>query len=129
MKLVREKGMPPIIPFCGYIAKDLFRDTGRIGLFHFGAYEFGAENEIGRDFDGVYQMRHGRDGRIAVKMRFQKSREEYPTVARVACWNKFAAGMAAWKALTIEQKMVYNEVGKRRKKYGSNLFMKQYMLS
>ena len=128
-KLIREKDGPKIIPFVGQITGNLFRDTGRFGLFHFGDYEFGSENEINKDFDGIYQVRHCYDGRKIVKMRFQKTREEYPTVARVANWNKFADAMAAWANLTANEKSVYNERGKALRLHGVNVFVKKYMLS
>jgi len=128
-KLIRVKGGAPMVPFTKEIRKRLGKDTGRMGLFHYGIYEYGAENEIGRDLDGVYQMRNSIEGRTAVKMRFQKTREETPTEARVAVWNKFANAMSAWQALTDEQKVVYNERAKGIKKTGANIFISEYMLS
>jgi len=128
-KLLRVKGAAPMVPFIKTIRNRLYKDTGRFGLPHFGNYEFGAENEIGRDLDGVYQMRHCKEGYIPVKMRFQKTREETPTEARVANWNKYAAGIAAWQALTDEQKAVYNERAKGTNKTGNNIYISEYMLS
>ena len=128
-KLIHIKGGSPIIPFVKTIQKRLNQDTGRFGLFDYGNYEYGAENEIGRDLDGVYQMRNCVEGRIPVKMRFQKTREETPTEARVAGWTKFAAAISAWQALTDEQKAVYNERAKGKSKTGNNIFISEYMLS
>jgi len=128
-KLLKYKGAPRAIPFIKTIRNRLYRDTGRFGLFNYGNYEFGAENEIGRDFDGVYQMRNCVEGKIPVKMRFQLTREETPTAPRVANWNKFAAAVAAWQALTDEQKKVYNDRAKGTNKTGFNLYIKEYMLS
>lgn len=128
-KLIREKGSPPQIPFIGRIQNRVWRDSGRFGLFDYGDYEFGSENAIGRDLDGVYQMRRCLDGIIPVKMRFQETREEVATPARVANWNKYAAGIAAWQALTPEQKAVYNERANGKRLTGNNIFIKEYMLS
>lgn len=128
-KLLRYKGAPRAIPFIKTIRNRLFRDTGRFGLFQFGDYEFGSLNSLGRDFDGVYQMRHGLDGYIPVKMRFQETREEVATPARVANWNKFKSAVAAWQSLTDEQKKVYNDKAKGTSRTGNNLFIREYMLS
>ena len=128
-KLLRVKGAAPSVPFIRTIRNRLYRDTGRFGLFKYGNYEYGAENEIGRDLDGVYQMRKCVEGYRPVKMRFQKTREETPTEARVANWDKFAAAITAWQALTDEQKAVYNERAKGINKTGNNIFISEYMLS
>ena len=128
-KMLRVKGGPQLVPFIKTIRNKLNHDTGRFGLFSFGNYEFGAENEIGRDLDGVYQMRKCNEGIIPVKMRFQITREETPTPARIANWGKFASAMTAWQALTDEQKMVYNKKASGKKKTGHNIFISEYMLS
>ena len=129
MKMVRDKESPPMIPFVGTIQKRLFRDTGRFGLFSFGYYEFGSENEINRDFCGVYQMRNCSEGRVPCKMRFQISRESKPTPARVARWTKFSEGVLAWQALTDEQKAVYNKKAIGKHRTGFNVYMTKHMLS
>jgi len=128
-KLLRVKGAAPSVPFVKTIRNRIYHDTGRFGLFNYGNYEFGAENEIGRDLDGVYQMRDCVEGKIPVKMRFQLTREETPTEARVANWTKFAEAVAAWQALTDEQKKVYNDRAKGTSKTGNNIFISEYMLS
>lgn len=128
-KLIREKGAPPQIPFSGRIQNRVWRDSGRFGLFDYGDYEFGSEGAIGRDWCGVYQMRRCLEGIVPVKMRFQVTREEVATPLRVANWNKFKAAVAAWQALTPEQKAVYNERAKYLPKTGNNIFISEYMLS
>lgn len=128
-KLIRVKGGPQIIPFCKRIRKKLGNDTGRYGLFHYGKYEYGAQNEIGFDLHGVYQMRYCKEGYIPVKMRFQKTREEVATGPRQANWDKFAAAILAWKSLTQEEKEAYNKRAYRKTLYGCNLFIREYMLS
>ena len=128
-KLIHFKGAAPMVPFITSIKQSIFRDTGRFGLFQFADYEFGAQNSIGRDFDGVYQMRHCHEGYIPVKMRFQISRENTPTVKRLAAWNKFRAAISAWKSLTSEQKQVYYNRENKKHRRGNNIFITEYMLS
>jgi len=127
--LLRYKGAPKTVPRTSTIRNRLGKDTGRFGLFHYGNYEFGSENEIGRDFDGVYQMRHCIEGILPVKMRFQVTREEALSAPRVANWNKFKAAETAWHALTDEQRAVYNIRAKGTTRTGNNLFIREYMLS
>lgn len=117
------------IPHMAACRKKVGYDTGRFGLLRYGVYEYGAQNEIGLNFTGVYQVRHCSNGRFVVKMRFQRTREETPTPARVAIWAKFAAAMAAWQALTDEEKMPYTLRAKKLKMHAHNLFIKEYMLS
>ena len=128
-KLIRTKNTPFWPTHTNAIQNKLGSDTGRFGLMHFGVYEFGAENEIGKDAHGVYQMRNCVEGRIPVKMRFQITREQTPTPARVANWSKFADGVSAWQGLTDEQKSVYNDKAKRLLMFGFNLYIREYMLS
>lgn len=128
-KLIHSKDAAPMIPFIAVIRRDIYRDTGRFGLFQFADYEFGAQNSIGRDFDGVYQMRHCREGYIPVKMRFQETREETPTVKRLAAWSKFRSAVAAWKALTDEEKEVYYNKESPKHRRANNIFIREYMLS
>lgn len=42
---------------------------------------------------------------------------------------KYADGVAAWQALTQEQKDVYNERAKRKDFFGYHLFLREYLLS
>jgi len=128
-KLIRTKNTPFWITHSNAIRKKIGSDTGRFGLMHFGVYEFGAENEIGKDVTGVYQMRKCVEGPRPVKMRFQITREETPTPARVANWNKFRDAMSAWQDLTDEQKSVYNNRAKLLLMFGFNLYIREYMLS
>ncbi|MFA5360330.1 MAG: hypothetical protein WC349_05275 [Patescibacteria group bacterium] len=128
-KLIRTKDAPPMIPFVSRICKKLGNDTGRFGLFHIGNYEYGSENEIGFDFHGVYKMQHCKEGYIPVKTKFRVTNKKTITPAYIASQNKFAGAIPAWRALTAEQKAVYNNRAKRKLMYGYNLFIKEYMLS
>ena len=51
------------------------------------------------------------------------------TVLQQANRAKYAAAVAAWKALTPEEKMVYNERAKGLVMSGYNLFIREFMLS
>lgn len=128
-KLIRRKGVANNPNYTSTIRGRLGSDTGRFGLFHFGAYEYGAQNEIGLDHHGVYQMRHCIEGKIPVKMRFPKTIPETSTPAREAVWAKYRAAILGWQSLTDEQKAVYNERVKGTRLNGCNLFVKEYMLS
>lgn len=128
-KLLLTKDSPPWMQLLQGARKKIGWDSGRFGLFTYGNYEFGAENEIGLDAHGVYQTRSCAEGQITVKMRFQLTREEVATPARVANWEKYAAALGAWADLTQEQKNVYNERAKELPMNGRNLFVKEYMLS
>lgn len=118
-----------MVPFIKTIKEAIYKDTGRFGLFCFGDYDFGEFHARGRELDGVYQMRHCHDGIIPVKMRFAKEYKNYAVGNRAIGRNKFAAGMAAWKALTDEEKKVYNDIAIKYRKNGRSIFMKKYMLS
>lgn len=50
-------------------------------------------------------------------------------VPQQAWRQKFADGMAAWKALTPEEKLVYYERAKKLRITGHNLFMREYLKS
>lgn len=126
-KLIRTKEAGPIIPFCKMIKKKLGNDTGRFGHFHLGVYEYGSENELGLDFHGIYQMRACKEGQVPVKMRFRVSNRKTITSAYIASQNKFAGAIPAWRALTDEQRAVYNIRAKKKLMYGYNLFIREYM--
>jgi len=128
-KLLRVKDCPEWMWKFENARKKIGWDSGRFGLFRYGNYEFGWENEIGFDEHGVYQRRSCVEGQITVKMRFPLTREEVETPARVANWEKYAAALDAWDSLTQEQKDVYNESAKEFLMNGCNLFVKEYMLS
>ncbi len=129
MLIKRVKGCPRWMWQLMGARKKLGWDTGRFGLFNYGNYEFGAENEIGLDLFGVYQRRMTKKGYQTVKMRFQLTREEIVTIPRRANWDKYAAALGAWADLTDEQKEVYNIRVKNLPMNGRNLFVKEYMLS
>jgi hypothetical protein len=129
MLINRVKGCPPWMnQFIG-AKKKIGWDTGRFGLFRFGVYEFGAENEIGLDAFGVYQQRMTKKGYRTVKMRFQITREEVRTDNRKANWAKYVEALHGWRDLTAEQKELYNTRVKGLPMNGRNLYVKEYMLS
>lgn len=128
-KLISTKDTYLLHPFVKTIRGKIGRETGKFGTFNFGDYEFGADNSVGLDTSGVYQMRHCLDGIIPVKMKFRKNNNRIFSAALIASENKFKNAQESWFNLTIEQQQVYNERAKRKKMYGRNLFIREYMLS
>lgn len=51
------------------------------------------------------------------------------TAPQVAWWNKFAAGVSAWQALTAEQKNEWNKKAYPLKMSGFNYFMRKHLLA
>ncbi|MCJ7828225.1 MAG: hypothetical protein MUP81_00595 [Dehalococcoidia bacterium] len=80
------------------------------------------------DVLGIYRRRPGPKGVTIVKMDFyDPGPPTHP--GQIAAQDKFRAGVAAWQALTQEQKNQYNENAKDLEMYGFNLFLREYMLS
>ena len=77
------------------------------------------------DSHGIYQNRSRQSGRSVVLMR--NSRPTNPrSVAQQANRQKFADGMAAWSALTDEQRLAYNKSARRRQMFGWGWFLREY---
>lgn len=49
------------------------------------------------------------------------------TPEQLVCRAKFAAGVAAWQSLPINDKIVFNRRASKRNMTGFNLFLKDYM--
>lgn len=127
--MLRVKGGPKITTHTSFITGQLGKDTGRFGLFHYGAYEYGSINEIGFDEHGVYQMRHCKEGYIAVKCRWPVVAPQEATPKRLAVWAKYRQAILEWQGLTQEEKATYNERVKGTRLNGCNLYVKEYLLS
>lgn len=128
-KLIRTKYPDLILPPGVRIRGHIYKDTGRFGLFSFGDYEFGKINAVGRDLDGIYQMRHYNEGFFPSKIRFPRVSPNFPTVNRLAARGKFRDANAAWLPLTDQEKEFYNNKAKSIRLTGRMLFVKNYMLS
>jgi hypothetical protein len=106
-------------------------------------YGFGAENYLryygqnffgvslyGNEFDprGIYQVRHCKDGKRTIKMKYYRPG---PSDSEVQATNrqKFADAITAWHNLTNEQKAVYNRRAVGKNCTGFNLKIKEYMVS
>lgn len=78
--------------------------------------------------NGIWQMRMTKRGKVPIKMKFYSPTE---SAARLANPRRtvFADGMAAWGALTTEEKASYTERAKRRAMFGWGLFMRDYLRS
>lgn len=94
------------------------------GGINYGWIDYGSQD----DEVGIYQMRRVKEGLRPVKMIFY-----HPTyrtnAALLANRTKFADAVAAWQALTAEQKKAYNGRVRRLRMSGYNLFLKEYLLS
>ena len=93
---------------------------------------FGMSGKIGEEgqedllnVKGIYQMRMTKRGKVPIKMKFYTPTNPQ-TVAQQANRAKFAAGMAAWSALTPEQKLAYNKSSRKRQMFGWGYFLREY---
>ena len=93
---------------------------------------FGIRGRIGKAGDpdllgvnGIYQMRLTKRGKIPIKMKFwvQPKPKEPNQLTQQA---KFKSAMAAWSALTTEQKAVYTKRAKKRGMFPWGLFIREY---
>lgn len=78
--------------------------------------------------NGIYQMRMTKRGKRPIKMKFYTPTNPQ-TPAQQANRAKFAAAVAAWQALTSEEKSVYTERAKKRQMFGWGLFIREYYQS
>lgn len=75
--------------------------------------------------DGIWQRRHTKTGIRSIKMKWYTPTNPQ-TDAQQANRQKFADAMAAWGALTSEQKAEYNTRAKRQSLRGWSLFVRTY---
>lgn len=77
---------------------------------------------------GIYQR--GLFGSRKETRRKEWAKPTNPQTPEQQAWRAvFAAGHAAWTALTEEEKVKYNKRAVRRKYTGFNLFMSEYLLA
>lgn len=74
---------------------------------------------------GIYQMRMTKRGKRPIKEKFYTPTNPQ-TEAQQANRAKFTAAMAAWGALTSEEKAEYTARAKRRQMFGWGLFIREY---
>lgn len=77
---------------------------------------------------GIYRVRHRWGKVIQEKLPFYVPTNPQ-TVPQQANRQKMTNGVAAWQALTDEQKAVYNENAKGKNLSGYNLFLSEYLFS
>lgn len=75
---------------------------------------------------GIYQMRRHAGGRTCTRIDFYDYVITH-TEPQQTNREKFAAGVAAWQALTAEQKIPYNKRAIGKHMSGYNLFISEYM--
>lgn len=129
----------PFIGVCEKIPAETIRKRlGKPNLFGwiiFGWSEFGDDNPV----SGVYQQRRNRKwdgvgGFIIGKVQknfFQKPAwpVQPPSAARDAQQEKFRTALSAWQALTNEQKLLYNQIARKKQKRGYDYFMSKTLKS
>ncbi len=93
------------------------------GTAHFGYTLFGHFDR----FAGIYRVWRNGSQKLPQRMVFYWIPNPR-TVSQQANRAKFAAAMAAWSALTSDQKEKYNKRAKSRHIIGYNLYVKEYML-
>lgn len=90
----------------------------------YGDYEYGDYT----DKYGIYQVRTRTGHQVVVQEKFYAPANPQ-TEAQQANRQKMTNGVAAWQALTPEQKEVYNKRAKYKHFSGYNLFLREYLLS
>lgn len=94
------------------------------GVRNYGAFHYGA----GADTHGIYRVRHRWGKTIQEKLPFY-----FPTNPQTgpqqANRQKMTDAVAAWQALTGEQKAVYNQDAIGKEMSGYNLFLSEHLLS
>jgi len=99
-----------------------FGSPNGYGWIIYGFSYYGEEN----DFAGIYRRRRHKKGISIVKMNFYRppvSRTEGQAAQR----DKFLAAVAAWQALTDEQREEKRRLATRRSKRGYNVFLTNYL--
>lgn len=77
---------------------------------------------------GIYQIRSRYGKQVQVKEVFYEPANQTQP-AKVARQQIFAAAVAAWQALTANQKKQYNNRAKYKSYSGYNLYLREYLLS
>ena len=90
----------------------------------YGKFEYGEQD----DKFGIYQIRSRYNGSIIVKENFYWPTNPQ-TETQQAHRQKLTDGVAAWQALTNNQKEIYNERARYKPYSGYNLFLREYLLS
>lgn len=78
--------------------------------------------------DGIYQRRHSKAGIFYVKEKFYKPTNPR-TPQQQAGRIKFTAGVAAWKALSPQEKEHWLHSKRAKLMTGRNLFLRNFMLN
>jgi hypothetical protein len=88
--------------YSGTVSKK-FGGSNGYGRIVFGFSYFGEDNELA----GIYKTIRGKRGRTCVKMLFYRSPVQR-TPKQAIQRDKYVAAVAAWKALTAEEKEAWN---------------------
>lgn len=99
-----------------------FSSPNGYGIAQYGFSFYGYQN----DFAGIYRRRPTKRGIVIVKMNFYNPVITH-TVAQDAQRAKFAPAVAAWQALTEEQREALRTIANRRSKRAYTQFISQYL--
>jgi hypothetical protein len=103
-------------------ARGKFGEPNGFGLAWFGWTKFGTDQPLA----GYYQKHWNRFGFCNAKLRHYWPKKH--TSGPGFDWNNvFKDGMAAWMALTPEERGVYNKAKYKSAQTGCNAFMKNYL--
>jgi hypothetical protein len=114
----------PIQNLKSVISRQKFGEMNGYGGEIYGVFEYGWFNFA----SGIYRVRHYLGKKYKEKMDFYTyviTHSEGQNVNR----TKFADAVAAWQALTAEQKAVYKNRAVGRHMFGYHLFLREYMLA
>lgn len=117
--------MVVVAPLSDFPAFEIRRSMGRpngLGQHFCGVTWLGEDSEIA----GVYQKRPRKKGQIFVKMKFSIPNDP-KTSLQITQRNKFRDSILAWRALTEEEKNVYNTMQYPPRMSGFNRFIRLYM--
>ncbi len=115
---------------CAVFGESMFGDDGLFGWIYgfgrglFGDLAFGSDDEL----SGIYHTGHWNGRTHTERLGFYWPHNTQ-SPAQQAHRAEYTAAYIAWRALTSEEKAVYNQNAIGRHMSGYNLFIKKYLLS
>ena len=119
--------MAVIYPTTHFIALEVRGKIGKpykYGLKRYGDWLYGQNQPKW----GIYQIRNKYGKRCHVQEKHYRPTNRQTEIQQ-AHRQVYTDGYTAWRALTEEQKDVYNNKAKQKRMSGYNIFMREYMLS
>jgi len=106
------------------LTQKVFGFPSNLGWNRLGKIGLGCELE----FSGIFRVDSPFGHKIQEMFNFA-TQWKPRTANQISCGVKFKNGMAAWSALTPEEKDVYNNRAKLYRMEGVNVFMREWMRS